>query len=724
MQSRAALLTGGDSGPAIVPDKPDESLLIRAVEYLGKLKMPPEGKLADAEIASLRRWVEMGSPWPVDPLDAEPLRDAGSAAHQITAAQRAWWAYQPVSDPHSPAIADSWPQGELDRFILAKLQEQGLRPADAADRRTWLRRATFDLTGLPPTPDEINDFLADDSSSAVSRVIDRLLASPAYGERWARHWLDVARYADYYDANPATRVASCELTEAWRYRDWVVNALNEDLPFDQFIMHQIAGDLLGGPTGDEVYSEGLIATTFLTNGVWDRGDADKEKIVSDMADDNIDIVGKAFLGLTLGCARCHDHKFDPVSTADYYGLAGIFYSSHILADLGAKGGEYTMNRVPLVTAALVAQRAAQLQELAALDAQLEQLNADRVAADDPQRLKLSTERERLQQQLLPEPPLAMAMRDGGTAGGLFPGIQDVPIHIRGSYTRLGPVVPRRLPEFFAGTAQRPIEHGSGRLQLASWVASPENPLTARVIVNRVWQWHFGVGLVATPNNFGLLSERPSHPELIDWLASRFMEEGWSLKRLHRRIMLSATYQQSSASPTAARDPTNRWLGRFTPRRLEAEALRDAMLFVTERLKMATGGPAADDIHSDRRSLYVQTARWDRGSFAILFDAANPDASVATRDVSTVTPQSLFLLNHPFVLEQAALFAARLQCEVPDDALTRIARAYELAYSRPPTDAELQIALDIVGQADAPASVQGWVDLAHVLLCSNEFAYID
>jgi hypothetical protein len=264
------------------------------------------------------------------------------------------------------------------------------------------------------------------------------------------------------------------------------------------------------------------------------------------------------------------------------------------------------------------------------------------------------------------------------------------------------------------------------LRLAKWVASPDNPLTARVIVNRVWQWHFGVGLVTTPNNFGMLSEPPSHPELLDWLASRFMEEGWSLKRLHRRIMLSATYQQASASSgeAVARDPTNRWLGRFTPRRLEAEALRDAMLAVSGRLNPLPGGPAADDITTDRRSLYVQTARWDRGSFAILFDAANPDASVATRDVSTVTPQSLFLLNHPFVLEQAAAFAARLQRDVPDDAQSRIARAYELLYARPPTDAERQIALQIVGPVDAPTAGQGWVDLAHVLLCSNEFVYID
>jgi hypothetical protein len=724
LDSRATLLAGGDSGAAIVSGEPDQSLLIRAVGYLDEPKMPPDGKLPDTEIAKLREWIAMGAPWPAGD---ESAGDAVASGFRVTEAQAAWWAFQPFSDPALPDVVNSeWPRNEIDRFILAQLEAHDLQPAAPADRALWLRRATFDLTGLPPTLEEIEAFLADSSPDAAERVIDRLLASPAYGQRWARHWLDVARYADYYDANPATRTASCEITEAWRYRDWVVDALNNDLPYDQFIVHQIAGDLLPSPTGEPIYPEGLIATTFLTNGVWDRGDADKEKIISDMADDNIDIVGKAFMGLTLGCARCHDHKFDPISTEDYYGLAGIFYSSHILADLGAKGAEYVMNRTPLAAPELVAQRDAQLKEIARLNELLAAFDQQQKAADDPERIATTAERDQRQAELMPEFPLAIAMREGGTPGGLFPNIQDVPIHIRGSYTRLGDVVPRRMPRFFAGHDQPPITEGSGRLELAHWVASPDNPLTARVIVNRVWQWHFGAGLVTTPNNFGMLSEPPSHPQLLDWLATRFIEEGWSLKKLHRRIMLSATYQQSSIASEASLsvDPENRRLSRFPARRLEAEALRDAMLFVTGRLDQTAGGPAADDLTTLRRSLYVQTARWDRGSYAILFDAANPDASVATRDVSIVTPQSLFLLNHPFVWEQAGHLADRLLADVPDDRGARIDRAWRLLYSRLPSDAERAVAQQLLDACDPADPRAAWCDLMHVLLCSNEFVYVD
>jgi hypothetical protein len=647
----------------------------------------------------------------------------------VSEKQRRWWAFQAVRPVAPPVVKNAaWAQTPIDRFILEQLEKRALRPASAADRRTLIRRTTFDLTGLPPTPEQVDAFVVDDSPEAFAKVVDRLLASPAYGQRWARHWLDIVRYTDYHDGNPSARTASCEPLNAFRYRDWVVEAFNRDLPYDEFVVHQIAGDLLPVPKGQDFYADGLVATTFLTNGSWDRGDADKEKMVSDMVDDQIDTVGKAFLGLTLGCSRCHDHKFDPLAQADYYGLAGIFYSTRILQDIGTKGGEYTLQRVPLAPKAYVARRGEQLKQLGEIRGKLAALDkkSPKPGANDPERVELTKKLAELQKTLLPEPPVAEAAQDGGTPGGLFPKIQDVPVHLRGSYTKLGPVVPRRMPAFFAGDKQAKINKGSGRLELARWVASKDNVLTARVIVNRVWQGHFGTGLVATPNNFGTQSEPPSHPALLDWLAARFVEDGWSLKALHRRIMLSAVYQQASVVPkeTAALDADNRWLGRFPARRLEAEAIRDAMLFVSGRLDLSSGGPATADLKTPRRSLYVQTARWDRSSYSSLFDAANPDASSEKRNVSTVAPQALFLLNHDFAQSAARQLAERLSRDVPDDQAGRIRHAYRLLFGRSPTTEEIDVLRTILDKAGKQGTDAAWRDVAHVLLCCNEFVYLD
>ena len=670
---------------------------------------------------------EAAGPTPKPQVTTSP--GVSTAPTELLQAQRRWWAYQPLRvKPPPPVKQAAWAQTEIDRFVLAELESRNLAPAAPVDRRILIRRATFDLTGLPPTPDEVDAFLRDDSSEAFAPVVDRLLASQAYGQRWARHWLDVVRYADYHDADPKARTASCEPLEAWRYRDWVVESFNRDLPFDQFIMHQIAGDLLPNPTGDPLYPEGLVATTFLANGAWDRGDADKEKMVSDMVDDQIDAVGKAFLGLTLGCARCHDHKFDPISNEDYYALAGIFYSTHFMDDLGTKGGEITLKRVPLVPRTVAAVRDGLVLQIEAIKSKLAALDklSPPIATNHPARLKLILERDTLQRELPPPYPVAMTVQEGGMPGGLFPNIQDVPIHIRGSYTRLGPVIPRRLPAFFAGESQPPIKQGSGRLELARWIAAKENPLTVRVIVNRVWQWHFGEGLVRSPNNFGLVSEPPTHPALLDWLAARFVEDGWSLKKLHRRMLLTTVYQQASAIPHAqfARDPDNRWLGRFAARRLEAEAIRDAMIFVSGRLDPSPGGPAGADVSATRRSLYVQTARWDRSNFAMLFDAANPDASVEKRTPSTVAPQALFLLNHDFAQAQAGHLAKRLLREVPGNETARVHRAYQVLFARPARADELEIGLQLVAKSSSLDAEAAWRDCAHVLLCTNEFIYVD
>ncbi len=722
LDSRAAFLKGGDSGPVAVPGKPAESLLVKAIGYAGDLRMPPKGKLADTEIALLSRWIEAGAVWPDSGIT--PKSGAGFA---VTEKHRNWWAFRSVKRPEVPKVTPQ-PTNAIDAFIRAKLDTLGLKPAVPADKRTLLRRLTFDLIGLPPTPEQVDAFLKDDSPEAFAKVVDQLLASPAHGQRWARHWLDVVRYADYHDGNPKARNPVCEPLEAWRYRDWVVQSLNRDLPFDQFIVHQIAGDLLPPPDGKQPYADGLVATTFLVNGAWDRGDADKEKMVSDMVDDQIDTVGKAFLGLTLGCARCHDHKFDPVSTRDYYALAGIFYSTRMLKELGTKGGEITLQRRPLVSQEVLDKRSQQLKQIAELNTRLTELDKKnpKPPPADPARVQLIEARDRVQKELVPEPPQALAVSEGGVPGGLFPKIQNVPIHIRGSYTRLGPVVPRAMPTFFASDKQPQIATGSGRKELADWVASKDNPLTSRVIVNRVWQWHFGTGLVRTPNNFGLLSEPASHPELLDWLAATFVADGWSLKKLHRRIVLSEAYQRSSAATPDAltRDPDNRWLRRFTPRRLEAEAIRDAMLAVTGRLDVKPLGPATHDLSVPNRALYVQTARWDRSNFATLFDAANPDATVEKRDVSTVAPQALFLLNHDFALSQAKHLADRATRDEPKDEVARIRRLFRLTFARAATEDEVKIARQLLSAPRKGRADLAWRDLAHVLLLSNEFIYLD
>src|SRR5579872_367756 len=488
--SREAVLQGGDNGPAAVAGKPEDSLLIKAIEYADDLKMPPDGKLADGDIAILKRWVELGVPWPESPTATNGHATAGQTGW--TDDQRQWWSFQPLrpvvppSAPREAAIENS-----IDRFLEVQIAAAGVKPFPRASKLTLIRRATFDLVGLPPAPHEIEAFINDNAPGAFGRVVDRLLASPQYGERWGRHWLDLVRYADYFEDKPGSHgsAAKFEIFEAWRYRDWVVESFNRDLPYDQFIVHQIAGDKLRGPNGQSPYTDGLVATTVLAIGAWDNGDADKDKVVSDIVDDQIDVIGQAFLGLTLACARCHDHKFDPVSTKDYYALAGMFYSTHVLEHVGTKGDHTVLLRTPLVPQDYIVRRQQQLDRLAQIKSELDKLQAAKKSsplagakpAEEPTSsleetqaamTRLAGEREALQQELLPEPPKALGACDGGTPGGTFTGIQDVAVHIRGSYTKLGPVVPRRLPEFFAGSDQPPIREGSGRLELARWIAHP------------------------------------------------------------------------------------------------------------------------------------------------------------------------------------------------------------------------------------------------------------
>jgi len=1043
LETREAMLKGGGSGPAIVPRDPEASLLIQAIRYNNEeLRMPPRRRLAPEDVAAFEAWVKRGAPAPSAHGAARPPAAVASSDDH--------WAFRPPLEPvEIPAGPGDHP---IDAFILAELDKRGLPHAPLADRRTLLRRATFDLTGLPPTPEETDDFLADRAPDAFAKVIDRLLASPRYGERWARHWLDLVRYTDDFD-------------EAWRYRDWVVNSFNRDLPYDRFILHQIAGDLLAAPGPGAINADGLIATTVLAIGPW--GGLDRPKRLADIVDDQIDTIGRSFLGLTVACARCHDHKFDPISTADYYGLAGFFFSSHIISDQGYLSHNPPRLKIPLAPPAAVEEhrrrmakveeqgeklQAAVEQQYAALARSLVPKAADyllaswdyrhraagqaalspeefatrrglhgfalhrwldyldgprvgdlhlmgqavrdfdgeagvevwRVAAERPwwafnstghdvpietfllpprsvsvnpgteggavgwqspitgtvtiagrltdadpydgtgvswlidqvtrdgrrelssgrlpnggsKRLdqgrfagrlatvdveagdmiqlqvalgqgdahyditnveltiscpdrpakwdlardvgvnflagnphadslgnravwhfhdragshrtgrmpavdrllakwdgasasgaasrsaieaaahelankvatagpedaliqdltsiqspfwvkdrddgrylspaatatlqKLTGELEALRAQVRPL-SYAQGIQEGGLRYGPYAGIQDARIYIHGNYSQPGRRVPRHYPAVLAGKEQFATGTGSGRLELARWIARADNPLTARVMVNRIWQHHFGEGIVRSPSNFGRRGEPPTHPELLDWLARRFVESGWSVKTMHRRIMLSFAYQRSSEAPALLleADPENRLCGRMNRRRLEAEELHDGLLALAGRMQDYVGGPADSHPSSPRRLIYLRTSRADRSDFGSLFDRANPALHVERRTISTVAPQALYLMNHPLIAELARGLARRPELSALCDPAARVAMLHRVVYGRSATDQEIALGCDFVARDTAseparpePGGPTSWDRYAQALLLTNEFLFVD
>ncbi|MBC7817729.1 MAG: PSD1 domain-containing protein [Planctomycetaceae bacterium] len=744
LDSREALMRGGDTGAVIVPGKPKESLLIRAVRHEDDdLKMPKEGKLTERQIADLVRWVEMGAPFPQATTAMKKTRDPNH------------WAFQTPAEPPVPAVKNSdWPQSVLDRFLLAKIEEAGLSPAPRADKRTLIRRVTFDLTGLPPTPAEIDKFLADNSTDAFARVVDRLLESPRYGERWGRHWLDVARYADSNGLDENI----CH-GNAWRYRDYVVAAFNSDKPFDRFVVEQLAGDLL--PFASEAQQhEQLIATGFLSIGPKVLAETDEAKMRMDMLDEQLDTTGRAFLGLTLGCARCHDHKFDPIDAADYYGLAGIFKSTRTMTKY-IKIADWHEHLLPSAAATamqadydakLAAKKTALAEFIAAADKKArESLAADVKAPEKletlyPEATKTELKKLRDEQAALekakPNLPAAMGVTEDK--------IVDLAIHVRGNPLKLGDVVPRRTPPVMRGpTAPQFTDKESGRRQLAEWLVDPQHPLTARVFVNRVWRWHFGKGLVRTTDNFGLLGEAPSHPELLDWLARRFIHDGWSMKSLHRLILNSSTYQQAStpAAETVTRDPENRLFSRADVRRLEAESLRDSVLAVSGQLDVTMGGSllkvknrefffdhTSKDLttyDSRRRSLYLPVVRNNVFDVFQLLDFPDPAVSSGNRATTVVAPQALLMLNSDLVMQAAADFADRVHAEANDDD-QRLSRLYVMAYGREPSAEERQadraflaeVAQALASENDADKRRrQAWVTLCHVALAANEFMYV-
>lgn len=1024
LDSGEGVYRGGSRGPAVRPGNAGESLLYQAVSGQGELEMPPEETLAAAEIAVLRQWIDNGAVWPAfDPASMQ-------AASNFEEAARAHWAFQPVVKPEAPPVRDTaWPKNAVDQFILARMEAEGLHPAPPAGRETLIRRVSLDLIGLPPTPEEVADFLADASPEAFARVVERLLASPRYGERWARHWLDLVRYTDSFDSRASTLTDPVEI---WRYRDWVVQAFNEDMPYDEFVRYQIAGDLI--PRTDGGFNrDGLIATGVLAIGNWPQGDADKEKMVCDIVDDQIDLVTRGFMALTLSCARCHDHKFEPFTIADYYALAGIFFSSSILPGPGKKTEGSPILHLPLASKEELAARAAREDRMTALRKDIEDLlQSDRLAfaarevpraaayllaalgvdipeafgdkesldlaairrwqvwlglrpgtlerlardihgipglharkgvkempsatanlsgaeqryititqpantilvhpspeqaaivawrspiadsvrveatlsdadaacgngfmyrlilesggasrtlaegavdnggtgelqaeaavadgdllrievgprdeyscdstvvgwsitsragerwsfsdevcgqfaangpwpdhagrpevwylpdpnhmlkdtglreeirpllqasQDDTSRVEALRQfadrlRERLaaeaahgglaaplHEELLaedgpfwlsvppvasdspriaveaelrdleqhPPPPLdfAVGIQEGAVPDTAYTGTMDVRIHKRGDYNNLGEIVPRGMPGVLREVnPPPPITGGSGRKELADWVASPKNPLTARVMVNRLWQHHFGAGLVRTPGDFGLRGEAPTHPELLDYLADEFIRSGWSIKTMHRLMLNTATYQQAATGnpESLRRDPENRFLARAQRRRIEAEALRDSILAVSGQLDLSAGGPAFPDLMTPRRSLYHKTNRSDRSTFAMLFDAADPTAIVPARVEATVAPQALFLMNHPFVRHAATLLAA--DALPPDRDLEEAVNAlYRRLFARVATPRETERA-KLYLEAAQPDGAARARDFCHALLCANEFMFVD
>lgn len=1043
LDSREALLAGGESGTAAVVGKPDESLLIDVIGYRNVVQMPPKAKLPDADIAALTEWVRRGLPWPNSKPSSPVVAPASTGTADFSDEQKSFWAFQPIQRHAPPPVkATAWGHSPIDHFILSELENKGLSPARQADRRVLIRRMTLNLTGLPPSADEVAEFLVDTSPDAYDRLVDRLLASPRYGERWGRHWLDIARYADSNGLDENLAYAN-----AYHYRDYVIRSFREDKPYDQFLVEQIAGDLLEQTAGFDP----LIATGFLSLGAKMLAEDDPVKMHMDIIDEQVDTIARAVMGLTMGCARCHDHKFDPLTTEDYYGLAGVFKSTQtmdtftvvarwherplatpsqlrdrdelqqlanaqkgiveklktdateaILAEARRNSAAYLLaatrelqiadqlklakprgnephpeqiagailieaedytrgnvlkdrtnygqeigvlvNRgetpnfteydfevaaagnyqleiryaaagsrpvkvfvnghlarrdaaskptgswtpetqtwtveaiVPLksgrnlvrleqpkffphidklllapVTSTgsslpLVAEELDESHLLPSIRLQwakaLEDTRADtksiltawhqftisgRLTADaaipengvahlsgDRQPASLSELADRYgrlfadaQQQWtalkassggnevnsLPDPVLESARRllidpkgPLATPGDIesafdaelvaqlkverdelarreaavpkFPEVmavadakpENLKVHLRGNHLTLGREVSRRLPRILSKSDSRELTDGSGRLQLARWLAGADHPLTSRVMANRIWQWHFGQGLVRSPDNFGRLGERPSHPELLDWLAKEFSSRSWSMKSMHRLIMASAAYQQSTeySAANALADPENRLLWRFHRQRMDVEVLRDSLLAISGQLDETTGGtllPTANRAYvtstanvnpaiynSRRRSIYLPVVRSALFEVFTAFDFADPSSLAGQRDQTTVAPQALFMMNSPFVLEQVHRLAEQLLATPETSPTNRLRQLYNLAYSRDPLQSEELRAMEYLGRvraemshveaATADIEVRAWISLCRAVLSANEFVYVE
>ncbi len=707
----------------IFPGHAKKSPLIEAILYQNEdLQMPPKGMLKNAEIARLIRWVEMGAPYPKE----FQTRNGKPQKHH--------WAFQTPKNPPIPKVQNQdWPNSALDHFILAKLEAKSLQPAPPAERRTLIRRATFDLLGLPPSIAEVNAFLQDKSPNAFAKVVDRLLGSPHYGERWGRHWLDVARYADSngLDENVA-------YGNAWRYRDYVVNAFNSDKPYDRFLLEQLAGDLLPAKDTATRHHQ-LIATGFLALGPKVLAEVDEKKMEMDILDEQIDTVGRALMGLTLGCARCHDHKFDPVTMKDYYGLIGIFQSTKTMENF-KKIARWHENS--LKTPKLREKEQAYLKKKSTLEMEIQVLEK-LAAASKTNQTKFTPKIKRLRIQLaeLPKPaiPSALGVTEGKTTEAV--------LLLRGNHLTPGERVSRQLPGFLCNGKQEPFPvTQSGRLRLAKWLIQPDQPLTARVMVNRIWRWHFGQGIVRSTDNFGRKGEPPSNQKLLDWLTIRFVKDGWSIKKLHRLIMLSSTYRMSSSHDAEAKqtDPENRLHWRTNIRRLEAEAIRDSILAVSGLLDRKFGGSLLttenrkhifDHTSKDgtkynnfRRSIYQPVVRNNLYDVFQLFDTTDGTVPNGNREATTVPTQALFFLNSDLVMKASKKLAEDLlrRKGLPDEE-AKIRFLYQKAFGRLPTSPEVVRfsggLAELRRSLSSSSNRSAWALMCQVVFSSNEFIYV-
>ncbi|MBT4867215.1 MAG: DUF1549 domain-containing protein [Planctomycetaceae bacterium] len=904
LDSREGLLKGGDSGPAIEPGKPDDSLLLSAMRY-DDFEMPPKGRLPKQVIADFVKWIKVGAP---DPRKLSGSKTVGGIDLEKG---RRHWAYQPLRTSAEPKVRDTaWPTNAIDRFILVRLEANSLRPSTDAKPDVLIRRLYYDLTGLPPTPEEVDEFVADSSPMAYRQLVERLLASPRFGERWGRHWLDVVRYGE------SNTLRGTVFSQAWRYRDYVIDAFNNDMPFNQFIIEQIAGDLLPSDSWQQRRRQ-LIATGVLSMGNNNFENQDKSELRMDAVDEQLDVIGRAFLGQTITCARCHDHKFDPIPTRDYYALAGILRNTETLKhsnvsrwidvplpaepqveeairqqesvlkklqqqivavkkSLGpaakqvagdkavsldllpgividntkavakgqwsastssprfvaagylhdgntgkgqrsvtfttklpsdekyevrvsySPGGNRASNTPVTITSAdgqktirvnqqkrppidnlfislgtfsfrrdeparvvfdnagtdghvivdavqfLGVSDATKIAKKAEKKPPVDKKQKARVAALNAELKTLEAELKKAQAALTPR-ELAMSVLEESEIGNTH-------IHIRGNVHNLGGEVPRGFLQVASTEAVAKFSDGeSGRRQLGEWLASDANPLTARVTVNRLWHWLYGAGLVRTTDNFGTVGEKPSHPELLEYLAVQFQRDGWSVKSLLRQMVLSRTYRMSSRTkqpirvesppktvdgnaPMAVIDVENRLLWRMNRRRLEAESIRDTMLVVSGKLELKMHGPTfpskqkADyDFHYTgmRRGVYAPVFRNSLPDLFEVFDFANPSIVVGSRSVSTVASQALFMMNNEFVIEQSQHAAERSWRESPKaEDRTRIERAYRLALGRRPTAAEVKLAHEFVSSAEETTRIEIWGELYQVLFASLDFRYID